>query len=429
MKNGVYTIFALLLTVTSVRAYPLDGLSHTGIARLEGYRLAQEGKARARRQPPGALLNLDQVDLRLQEYGDMEIPQPDPAFSASVRRLLGKYADRYGLAVLDVTDPARPRYAMHRDLKDHNPGSVGKLVVAVALFQALADTYPDDTEARLRVLRTAMIRADDVILSDHHKVPFWHPESMRFSYRPVQKGDTASLFTWLDWMLSASSNAAASMVIRETLLLRHFGRSYPASEPEIRAFFRETPRKYLSDLLIRSLQEPLTRNGFDTEQFRQGGFFTWRGKQIVPGTDSRANARSLIQFLLRLEQGRITDPFSSREIKRLLYMTQRRIRYASSPALGDAAVCFKSGSLYKCRAEPGFRCGKYRGNVRNLMNSVAIIEYPAAHPRLHYMVVVMSDVLRMNSAVVHQTLGTRLQRLMRKEHPPPANTGPADTRK
>jgi len=97
-------------------------------------------------------------------------------------------------------------------------------------------------------------------------------------------------------------------------------------------------------------------------------------------------------------------------------MTQRRIRYASSPALRDAAVYFKSGSFFRCRPEPGFVCRKYKGNVENLLNSVAIVEHPAGNPRLRYVVVVSSDVLRKNSAVAHQTLGTRLQRLLEHRH-------------
>ncbi len=52
------------------------------------------------------------------------------------------------LAVLDLSDPAKPRYAEHRGDHRQNVGSVGKLVVALALFQALADLYPDDIEAR-----------------------------------------------------------------------------------------------------------------------------------------------------------------------------------------------------------------------------------------------------------------------------------------
>jgi hypothetical protein len=123
-------------------------------------------------------------------------------------------------------------------------------------------------------------------------------------------------------------------------------------------------------------------------------------------------------YLLRMEQGRLVDDFSSRQIKRLLYMTERRIRYASSPALSDSAVYFKSGSLYSCKPEPGFICKKYRGNVKNYMNSIAIVETPAGENRLHYLVTLISNVLSQNSAVDHQTLATRIQRLIEAAHPP-----------
>ena len=194
--------------------------------------------------------------------------------------------------------------------------------------------------------------------------------------------------------------------------MRHFGRRYPVGEEEKEAFWAGVTRKELAPLLAASLQEPLVRNGFDLEQLRQGKFFTHTGQTRVGGPSSRANARELLRFLLRLEQGRIVDPFSSREIKRLLYMTQRRIRYASAPALAESAVYFKSGSLYSCRAEAGFSCAKYMGNVVNMMNSVAIVEAPAGERRLHYLVVVMSNVLRKNSAVAHQPMATRLHRLI-----------------
>ena len=85
---------------------------------------------------------------------------------------------------------------------------------------------------------------------------------------------------------------------------------------------------------------------------------------------------ALMKYLVALERGKIVDHDSSLEIKRLLYMTDRRIRYASSPRLTNAAVYFKSGSLYKCKTEEGFECKKYAGNVENYMNSVAIIEHP-----------------------------------------------------
>jgi hypothetical protein len=404
-------ISVLWLAAWPAWSYPIDGGDYTGIQRLEGYRLAQQ-----RLLPKGARLPLEKVDLRLTGRRELALPPGDPEFSRQILRLLGNEADRYAVAVLDLSDPDKPRYAEHRGEVNHNPGSVGKLVIILGVFQALADLYPDDIAARERVLRQTMVTADSFILSDHHKVPFWNPAGQRIDSRPVQVGDRASLWSCLDWMLSASSNAAASMVLKELLLLRHFGRDYPVGKAVEEKFWRETGKRDLSALLTSSLQDPVPRNGLDLDHLRQGGFFTWKGKELVPGTSSQASPRMLMEYLLRLEQGKLVDEFSSREIKRLLYMTQRRIRYASSPALAEAAVYFKSGSLYRCRPEPGFVCRKYQGNVENLLNSVAIIEYPAGERRLYYLVVVMSNVLRKNSAVEHQSLATRVHRLIEVSH-------------
>jgi hypothetical protein len=406
-------LLMLLLLPGLGQAYPLDGEPYTGIARLEGYRLAQEGKVRGTRQPSGGKLPLDQVDLRLVGT-KLAVPPPDPEFSAQVADLLGTDASRYSVAVLDLTNPMQPVVAEHRAGERFNPGSIGKLVVASAMFQLLADLYPNDIAARERVLRETQVVADGFIVYDSHVVPFW--DGKRLSYRPLRQGDAASLWTYLDWMLSASSNAAGSMVMREMLLLAHFGRDYPVDEKQIDAFFRTTPKSTLSTLLRQTMEEGLVRNGLDPEALQQGGFFTRAGKVKVPGGASWATPRELTRWLLALEEGWVVDAWSSREIKRLLYITQHRIRYASSPALKDAAVYFKSGSLYRCRPEPGFVCGKYQGNVENLLNSVAIIEQPAGKRRLFYMVVISSNVLRKNSAVAHQTLGTRLQRLLEKRH-------------
>ena len=116
--------------------------------------------------------------------------------------------------------------------------------------------------------------------------------------------------------------------------------------------------------------------------------------------------------MLKMEEGRLVDEWSSREIKRLMYVTERRIRYASAPSLADAAVYFKSGSLFECTKEPGFECGQYMGNVKNYMNSIAIIEYPAGDRKIHYMVTLISNVLRKNSAADHQALASRIQQTM-----------------
>jgi hypothetical protein len=397
-------------------AYPLDGTAQTGIARLEGYLLAQQGKVPGPRQPPGALLPTEAVDLRLTGLPEFVLPEPDAEFAKAVKRLLGEHADRYGVAVLDLSEPGRPRYAEHRGEARFNPGSVGKLLVALALFQELADLYPDDIAARRRVLRDTQVLADGYIRVDHHNVPFWDPARRRLTHRPLAVGDRANLYTYLDWMLSASSNAATSMVMKHTLLISHFGRDYPVSEARAAAFFRDTSRAELSELFAQVMQTPVGRNGLAINRLRQGSFFTHEGKRRVPGTTSYATPRQLLRFLLLLEQGRLVDRFSSREIKRLIYLTQKRIRYASAPVLGDAAVYFKSGSLYRCTPEPDFTCGKYQGNVVNFMSSVAIVEAPAASRDLFYLVAVMSNVLRDNQAVAHQTLATRLHRLISSHH-------------
>jgi hypothetical protein len=284
------------------------------------------------------------------------------------------------------------------------------------VFQALADVYPQDEAARVRVLRDSMITADAFVLTDSHSVRLYQPQGKTLIRRPLRVGDRGSLYEFLDWMLSASSNSAAAVVMQQAMLLRHFKTAYPVT-PEVQGrFFRDTPRGELARLYIETFETPLSRNGLDLKALRQGSFFTREGKRRVPGSGlSYGTARELIKFLLRMEQGRLVDAFSSREMKRLTYMTERRIRYASSPVLSDAAVYFKSGSLYKCA--PGSACRKYHGTVINFMNSVAIVESPAGSRRLYYLVALMSNVLGKNSAVDHQTLATRLHRLIEKRPP------------
>jgi hypothetical protein len=411
-------VTAMLLPVLrdTVPAYPLDGYEATGIGRLQHTRPLTGGGTVASKLPAGALLTTDQVDIRLLHRPDLTLPPVDEDLTRRIVAFLGKDADRYSISVLDLSDPGAPRYAEHRAEVRINPGSVGKLVVALAIFQLLADLYPEDTAARLRVLHDTVVTADEFIHYDSHSVSIRDRESGSLARRRLQIGDHGSLWEFLDWMLSASSNAAASTVIEQGMLLKQFGRAYPVSKEEKDRFFRETPKQQLSNVLAEVLQTPVTRNGLDLSRLRQGSFFTAVAKQRVPGTSSYATSRELMRYLLKLEQGRLVDEFSSRQIKRLLYLTERRIRYASAPALRNAAVYFKSGSLYKCRPEPGFTCRKYHGNVWNMMNSVAIIEAPAGERKLFYMVTLMSNVLRENSAVVHQTLAMRIHRLMQRDH-------------
>ena len=226
----------------SAQAYPLDGYPATGILRLEAYRLSQQGKVRGPQQPKGALLGLDQTDIRLARRPLLELPAADPRLNAALTSFLGEEADRYGITVVDVSDPENPRYGEIRGSYRANPGSVGKLMVALAVFQALADLYPDDFAARLAVLKNSMVTADEFILTDSHEVPIWDTGNPAIQYRRLQIGDRANLWAYLDWMLSASSNAAASMVMRELMLIVRFGKGYPVDPAQAKAFFQKTPK-------------------------------------------------------------------------------------------------------------------------------------------------------------------------------------------
>jgi hypothetical protein len=410
-------VLSLVLGVTPAGSYPLDGYAETGLTRLEHQRLVQEGKLAGSKRPAGELLPLSRVDLRLTRHSRFKVPPSDPALTAQLKRLLGPEADRYGVALLDLSDLDKPVYADWNGDVKQNPGSVGKIVVALATFQALADAHPNDIEARKRVLREAIITADVYSVYDHHTVRFFNLATRGLTRRPIQKGDRASLWTYLDWMMSPSSNSAAGMLQKHLILLKHFGKRYPVSPAEEAAFFENTPRKERSRIFLEAITEPVTRNGLDVDALRQGSFFTHEGKKRIDGTSSYATPRELLRYMLKLEQGKLVDEWSSREIKRLLYITERRIRYGSSGALRDSAVYFKSGSLYSCQPEPGFQCRKYHGNKRNYMNSIAIIETPAGQDRLYYMVAVLSNVLRKNSAQDHRDLARAVHGLLLSRHP------------
>jgi hypothetical protein len=414
-------VLALLVGAVSPRsvdAYPLDASEQTGITRLEAYYRATYQLTKPTILTSGALLPLAEVQLRLVDMPSFELPAPDSAFSAEIVGLLGEDAPHYGIAVLDITDPKAPRYGEHNANKPQNPGSVGKLLVALAWFQALADVYPNDIEARKRIMVNTIVVADEWTRYDHHEVPFWKPGDSMVDVRKIVEGDSGNIYTWLDWMLSASNNSAGGLMMWQTMLLKHFKTDYPVTKAQADQWYEKTAKSELGKLFTDAIQTPVTRNGLDIKALRQGSFFTREGKNRIPGqTYSYGTARELVRYAMQMEKGKLVDPFSSLEIKRLLYLTDHRIRYASSPALNDSAVFYKSGSLYSCQQEAGFTCGKYEGNVKNYLNSLAIVETHGRTPRLDYITGLMSNVLRKNSAVIHQTFGTKLHRLIEAAHP------------
>ena len=79
--------------------------------------------------------------------------------------------------------------------------------------------------------------ADGFSQYDHHTVRMFNVETKGLTRRAIQVGDKATLWEYVDWMMSPSSNSAAGMVMREAMLLRQYGTAYPVPEAEIKRFF------------------------------------------------------------------------------------------------------------------------------------------------------------------------------------------------
>jgi hypothetical protein len=315
------------------------------------------------------------------------------------------------LAILDISDGREPRYAVRKELNQYQPGSVGKLAVAYGFFSEIQKIYPDSFEKRQELMRTRMVKGGPWAMTDSHTVPFFDIEKNTLVKRTVKESDVFSLYEWLDHMLSVSNNGAASVCWRETMLMRAFGERYPMlTQQEADDYFKSTPRNELSDIANSVVNDPLRKLNITEDEWRLGSLFTRGAGSIVQGKGgSTGTPAGLMKFLVAMERGMVVDQKSSLEIKRLMYMTDRRIRYASSPLLTDAAVYFKSGSLYKCKEEEGYSCGKYKGNVQNFMNSVAIVEHPDG---TKYLVVLMSNVLKKNSGSDHQALASSIEKII-----------------
>jgi hypothetical protein len=397
---------------SSVAGYPLDGAEESGIRRLTGYQAAQSAPG-GPKLPRGALASVADIELSLAAYPELPMfdEQPmDPELLAAVESIFATRDPSYGFVVVDFSDPEHILWAGIRPDTRQMPGSVGKLVTMVGLFDALARAFPDVTDRR-RVLRETQVTGGDWVLFDEHAVPKFDPATGTNRFSIIQPEDTFTLAEWIDHMISASANAAGTVVWREAMLLRHFGASYPVSPEQVRAFFRETPPKELTALSLAVENEPLQGLGIRLADLQQGSFWTRTGKRYVPGVPSYATPRTLAELAFRMEQGRLVDPWSSLEMKRYLYMTKRRYRYAYAPELAGAAIYFKSGSLYQCRPEEGYRCGKYMGNARNYMNVVTIVEWPGTDTR--YLIALMSNVLKINSAWDHARLGAAIDEAVR----------------
>lgn len=415
MKKLVrYSVLAIICLLSSAY-YPIDGYQNSGIRRLRRLQLCIAGDLPDAGLPPGAYKSINDIKLQLttrkQDSVGM-ILKEDTKLQKQIDLLFPRLDKSYSVTILDMTKPQNLRYAQQNENRGYQPGSVGKLAVLTALFDQLAKIYPNSFEKRTALMRSKMVKAGAWALTDEHTVPIFYPETKQLIKRQVVATDVFSIYEWADHMLSVSNNGAASVVWREALLMAAFGEKYPTiTTEEIDNYFKTTPRNTITDLAIDVVNLPLRRLGIGEEEWRLGTFFTKGAGQYVGSKGgSIGSPLGLMKWMLQLEQGKIIDEKSSLEMKRFMYMTDRRIRYAQAPQLRDAAVFFKSGSLYKCDRSKGEECGKYRGNVYNYMNSVAIIEHPDG---TKYMVCLMTNVLRKNSASDHMFLASSIDRAIR----------------
>lgn len=395
--------------------YPIDGYSSTGIRRLAYLEEVKNGTFPNVKILTGALKPLSEIKLNLVSepvHSNDSLPAVDPDLQKAINGIFGGLNPNYSIAVMDISKGKPIRFAERKGLVGYQPGSVAKIIIATAFFKELSRLYPDSFEKRTDLMRAKMITAGQWAMTDEHTVPIYDPENKKLVKRQVEPGDAFSLYEWLDHMLSVSNNGAASVVWREAILIREFKNQYPSlSFEDSEAFFKGTSKAELSELAIDVANSPLRELGISENEWRVGRLFTKGAGSYIPGKGgSIGTPVGLIKYLMAMEQGLVVDKPSSLEIKRLLYMTDRRIRYASSPALADAAVYFKSGSLYRCAPEEGYSCAKYQGNLDNFMNSVAIVEHPDG---LTYMVCLMSNVRKKNSASDHQALASSIDRIMR----------------
>ena len=415
-KSKIFLLSALFLImgILKTNAYPYDGYVRTGIARLLRLDLIHQDSLSGKLGPVGQYLKMEDIKLNLVDTPRIDsLPAVDDDLQKLLESIIPNRQKRYSIALLDVT-PGRPiRYAAQKETSSYQPGSVGKLAILSGLFCELQNIYPDDFEKRIQLLKTKRVSGRDWAMSDHHTIPLFEVEKAKYSRRTVRESDVFSLFEWADHMVSVSNNGAASVLWRELMLMREFGEKYPSlTDEEAEVYLKKENRKFLSDVAMDVVNGPLRDLGISEDEWRLGSLFTSGGKRRVSGYGGSAGTPAgLMQWLIALESGNLIDEKSSLEMKRLLYVTERRIRYAATNELDSAAVFFKSGSFYKCNRETMPDCGKYKGNVYNYMNSVAIVEQPNG---TKYMVALMTNVLSRNSNWDHRLLAKNIDSIIDK---------------
>lgn len=229
----------------------------SGIKRLLHLQAIAEGKLTGTKPIPGAQKSISVIQLNLTSSDGLapgELPIADPDFQTSIDKLFPQLNESYSIAVLDITAGRPMRYAHKKGDRGFQPGSVGKLAVAIGFMTEIQKIYPNSFEKRQELMRSRRVKSGPWGMTDSHTVPFYTPETQKLVKRTVQPADVFSLYEWLDHMLSVSNNGAASIVWREAMLMRHCGAEYPElTEKDAEAFFSNTPKQQLTELSLAGL--------------------------------------------------------------------------------------------------------------------------------------------------------------------------------
>ena len=471
MMGGLLSL-GVLLAAVMVSAYPTDKAAqdYSKIRRLVWQQHVNDGLRRGRTLPNGAHWPMRHIQLRMLQNKkfDVTADTPKDAFlQEGLEKIMKKWSfRRYAIALLDISNPKKPLYAAVDPTYQQTPGSTAKVLVGAGLFNALKQRFPNNIEKRRKMLQEVLVPADDWAQPNHHEIPvpygdvYEGADAYKMWVRRVHNGDTFSLWEWVDHALSPSSNSAATMTWREATLINLLGEAYPPEKRD-NAFFSQWERAKLTDAVFETVAKPVRDADLGDEDFYVRMFFTRGGGKHISSKSSRGSPYGMLRWLLRMEQGRMVDEWSSLELKKLLYLTRRRTRYAYSKALNSSATFFKTGSLYKCDRSTMPNCGKYRGNVVNVLNGMIVVETmpepeapggqeqkqndkkppakapetkiaqatpqssepvleragppaPAPKPEHVYIVGVMSNELRRNAAFDHAVLATAIHELIKE---------------
>ena len=234
------SLTALVLgSFTLANAYPLNA-DNSGIKRLVGSNPAT-GASGASKLSEGALLNEEDIHLQLNDnigsIWDFSKSERDPALQAALDKMFKSRDRSYGLVIADITDPENIAWAGVNENRSQIPGSVGKIITMLGLFNELQKAFPN-IEDRERILATRMVTAGDWVIADSHGVPRYNADTNSMRSSILKPGETFALSEWLDFTIAYSANAAAATIWKEALLIRQFGSAYPPSPEEEAEFLK-----------------------------------------------------------------------------------------------------------------------------------------------------------------------------------------------